>query len=101
MSEEPSDRVENRAAHLLPEEQSVGSDDPEAQAEAVLAESDGREAGAAVLAESDPRTTEAERRIAEAAAAPDSFLERRTSEQTVAPEQTAGSGQTATPEPPD
>ncbi|MEE6308222.1 hypothetical protein V1634_15445 [Plantactinospora veratri] len=107
MSEETSDRVENRAAHLLPEERSVGSDDPEAQAAAVLADSDRREAGAAVLAESDPRTTEAERRIAEAAAAPDSFLERRTSEQTVtpertvAPEQTAASGQAATPEPPD
>ncbi|MDG4787552.1 hypothetical protein O7626_16690 [Micromonospora sp. WMMD1102] len=107
MSEEPSDRVENRA-HLLPEEESVGSDDPQAQAAAVLAESDAREAGAAALAESDPGTTEAERRIAEAAAAPDSFLERRTSEQTVTPEQTATleqpaptEQQPATPEPPD
>ncbi|WP_239311789.1 hypothetical protein [Plantactinospora mayteni] len=107
MSEEPSDRVESRAAHLLPEEAAVGSDDPEAQAAAVLAESDRREAGAAVLAESDrreagaavlaesdPRTTESERRIAEAAAAPDSFLERRSSAQTVTPDQTPDSDQT-------
>ncbi|MFY1692706.1 hypothetical protein [Plantactinospora sp. WMMB782] len=101
MSEEPSDRVENRA-NLLPEEESVGSDDPQAQAAAVLADSDSREAGAAALAESDPGTTEAERRIAEAAAAPDSFLERRTSEQTVTPEQPAPTDQQpATPEPPD
>ena len=59
------DRVERRAADLLPEERAVGSDDPEAQAEAILADSDVREA--------DQR------------AAPDSFLERRTSEQTVTP----------------
>jgi hypothetical protein len=64
------DRIESRAEHLLPEEESAGSDDPHAQAEALLAESDIREA--------DPT------------AAPDSFLERRTSEQTVPP-----------PEPPD
>jgi hypothetical protein len=64
------DRVEERAEQLLPEEQAAGSDDPHAQAEAILAESDVREA--------DPE------------AAPDSFLERRTSEQTVTP-----------PEPPD
>ncbi|MEO3819028.1 hypothetical protein [Plantactinospora sp. B24E8] len=84
------DRVENRAAHLLPEERSTGSADPEEQAAAILAESDRREAGAVRLAESDPETTGAERQVAEAAAAPDSFLERRTSEQTVTP-----------PEPPD
>ena len=41
MSEE---RIENRAAHLLPEERAAGSDDPQAQAEAILAESDVREA---------------------------------------------------------
>lgn len=64
------DRTSARAAGLLPEERRAGSDDPYAQAEAILAESDGREA--------DPE------------AAPDSFLERRTSEQTVTP-----------PEPPD
>lgn len=64
------DRIESRAEHLLPEEESAGSDDPQAQAEAILAESDIREA--------DPT------------AAPDSFLERRTSDQTV-----------SAPEPPD
>jgi hypothetical protein len=55
------DRYESRASHLLPEEASTGTDDPQAQAEAILKESDVREA--------DPQ------------AAPDSFLERRTSEQ--------------------
>ena len=40
MTHEQSDqeRVESRA-HLLPEEAAVGSDDPQAQAEAILAES--------------------------------------------------------------
>ncbi|MBL7260401.1 hypothetical protein [Paractinoplanes lichenicola] len=58
------DRIEQRAAELLPEEQAAGgSADPQAQAEAILAESDEREA--------DP------------GAAPDSFLERRRSDQTV------------------
>lgn len=56
------DRVESRA-HLLPEEAAVGSDDPQAQAEAILAESDMR--------------TEDQN------AAPDTVLERRTSDQTV------------------
>ncbi|MBM0275721.1 hypothetical protein [Micromonospora tarensis] len=56
------DRVESRA-HLLPEEAAVGSDDPQAQA-------------AAILAESDMRT-------ADQNAAPDTVLERRTSDQTV------------------
>jgi len=55
------DRVESRAEHLLPEEVTVGSDDPEAQAEAILEESDEREY--------DPN------------AAPDTVLERRTSEE--------------------
>lgn len=42
MSQNPEDdRVETRA-ELLPEEQAAGSDDPQAQAEAVLAESDER-----------------------------------------------------------
>lgn len=98
MSEQSGDRTDQDAGHrtghraenLLPEERSAGSDDPEAQAAAILAESDRREAGAVRLAESDPETTGAERQVAEAAAAPDSFLERRTSEQTVTP-----------PEPPD
>jgi hypothetical protein len=34
-------RIEHRA-QLLPEEQAAGSDDPEAQAEAILADSDDR-----------------------------------------------------------
>jgi len=40
---DPADdaRIEHRA-HLLPEEEAVGSDDPEAQAEAILADSDDR-----------------------------------------------------------
>ncbi len=42
MSDDP--RVENRAADLLPEEKAVGSDDPEAQAAAILHDSDEREA---------------------------------------------------------
>jgi hypothetical protein len=59
------DRIDQRAAELLPEEEAAGgSADPQAQAEAILEESDEREA--------------------DAQAAPDSFLERRTSEQTVA-----------------
>ncbi|MET7878713.1 hypothetical protein ABZS52_17475 [Micromonospora profundi] len=67
MTYEQSDqeRVESRA-HLLPEEAAAGSDDPEAQAEAILAESDIREA--------------------DQNAAPDTVLERRTSDQTVAVE---------------
>jgi hypothetical protein len=40
-SDADQDRIEERA-HLLPEEQSVGSDDPDAQAEAILEESDQR-----------------------------------------------------------
>ncbi|MFB9239293.1 hypothetical protein ACFFWC_27800 [Plantactinospora siamensis] len=53
------ERVESRAEHLLPEERAAGSADPEAQAEAILADSDLREA--------DQR------------AAPDTVLEHRTS----------------------
>ena len=41
---ERSDRTETRAAGLLPEEREVGSDDPQAQAEAILADSDERTA---------------------------------------------------------
>ena len=42
MSQPPDDeRIESRA-QLLPEEQAAGSDDPEAQAEQILAESDER-----------------------------------------------------------
>jgi hypothetical protein len=36
------DRTDQRAAGLLPEERAAGSDDPHAQAEAVLADSDRR-----------------------------------------------------------
>ena len=39
------DRTEQRAAELLPEELAAGSADPEAQAAAILAESDEREYG--------------------------------------------------------
>jgi len=65
MSSSSYDRVEQRAAELLPEERSAGSEDPQAQAEAVLAESDEREA--------------------DVDAAPDSFLEHRTAEQAAPP----------------
>jgi hypothetical protein len=41
--DEPDDRIESRAEHLLPEERAAGSDDPEQQAEAILADSDERE----------------------------------------------------------
>ncbi|GAB3152134.1 hypothetical protein GCM10027290_42370 [Micromonospora sonneratiae] len=54
-------RTESRADYLLPEEQRAGSADPPAQAEAILTESDDREAG-------QP-------------AAPDTFVERRTSDE--------------------
>jgi hypothetical protein len=37
------DRTDRRAAELLPEERAAGSDDPRAQAEAILADSDRRE----------------------------------------------------------
>ena len=67
MSDHPDERVERRAAHLLPEERITGSDDAEAQAEVILAESDLRE-------ESDIREEDVE-------AAPDSFVEHRTSDQ--------------------
>ena len=59
------DRTGHRAADLLPEEQVVGSADPAAQAEAILTESDEREA--------------------DVDAAPDSFLEHRSSGQTPTP----------------
>ncbi|HEY0000196.1 MAG TPA: hypothetical protein VGB74_07065 [Actinoplanes sp.] len=55
------DRTERRAADLLPEELVTGSADPQAQAAAILADSDEREA--------------------DLEAAPDSFLEHRRSDQ--------------------
>jgi hypothetical protein len=39
---EPDERTTQRAQDLLPEERAAGSDDPTAQAEAVLADSDDR-----------------------------------------------------------
>jgi hypothetical protein len=58
--------TEDRAERdLLPEELAAGSADPEAQAEAIMAESDEREA--------------------DLEAAPDSFVEHRTSAQTMTP----------------
>lgn len=39
---EPDERTIQRAQDLLPEEEAAGSDDPTAQAEAVLADSDER-----------------------------------------------------------
>lgn len=62
---EHDSRVERRA-DLLPEEESVGSDDPEAQA-------------AQILAESDERTEDRD-------AAPGSYVEHRRSEETVEPD---------------
>jgi hypothetical protein len=65
VSADGEDRVAQRAAELLPEERIAGSVDPEAQAEAILEDSDERE---------------------DDGSAPDSFLEHRTSGQTVAPD---------------
>jgi hypothetical protein len=53
-------RVERRADELLPEEQRVGSDDPVAQAEGILAESDER-----TLTRGDPTGTPLEHRRSE------------------------------------
>lgn len=63
MTDQTDDRVQRRAADLLPEERAVGSADPQAQAQAILADSDEREG--------DLDT------------APDSFLEHRASVDTV------------------
>ena len=42
MSELPEEQAVEQRAHLLPEEVAAGSDDPEAQAEAILEESQER-----------------------------------------------------------
>ncbi len=42
MSDGDKERVQHRSAKLLPEEMEAGSDDPKAQAEAILEESDER-----------------------------------------------------------
>jgi hypothetical protein len=44
MSDGPDEERVERRAELLPEEQAVGSDDPEAQARTILEESDERTA---------------------------------------------------------
>jgi ssDNA-binding replication factor A large subunit len=43
MADEVDDRIKARSDALLPEEEEVGSDDPMAQAAAILEESDERE----------------------------------------------------------
>lgn len=65
MSESEDRRVARRAAELLPEEDVVGSADPMRQAEVILEESDAR---------SEDRD-----------AAPDSFVEHRTSDEATPP----------------
>jgi hypothetical protein len=65
MNKSTDDRIDSRAADLLPEERAVGSDDPRAQAAEILRDSDIREN--------------------DLDAGPDSFVEHRTSEQTVTP----------------
>jgi len=68
MSDHEAEVEDQRAASradLLPEEQAVGSDDPKAQAEAILAESD--------------------ERTASRGAAPSTHLEQRTSEEATPP----------------
>ena len=59
------EQVDTRAEGLLPEERQAGSDDPEAQAEQILAES--------------------EERTLDCDAAPGTHREQRTSEETVDP----------------
>lgn len=59
------DRIDRRAAHLLPEEDEVGSDAPRAQAQAILEESD--------------------ERSADREAAPGSVVEHRTSDEATPP----------------
>lgn len=61
----PADRIDRRAAHLLPEEDEVGSDAPRAQAEAILEDSD--------------------ERSADRDAAPGSMVEHRTSDEATPP----------------
>jgi hypothetical protein len=43
VTDRPRDEAVKRRAHLLPEEERVGSDDPEAEAEAILEESEHRQ----------------------------------------------------------
>jgi len=72
MADEPTaddERVASRA-ELLPEEETAGSDDPDAQARAILDESDERQSSRD--------------------AAPSTHLEERTSEETTTPEPPTG-----------
>lgn len=56
MSENPdADRIDERAL-LLPEEVAAGSDDPQAQAEAILAESDRRTAEPEATQQESPQS---------------------------------------------
>lgn len=43
MSDPDPERVQQRSENLLPEERAAGTDDPQAQAAAILADSDARE----------------------------------------------------------
>ena len=61
------ERVDRRADELLPEEQAAGSDDPAAQAEAILQESDERQADR----DAAPSTHLEERTSAEVTDTPD------------------------------
>ncbi|MGW0431035.1 hypothetical protein ACWDV4_00590 [Micromonospora sp. NPDC003197] len=70
-------RVESRAEHLLPEERTAGSDDPVRQAQAILADSDERESDST---ERDSAATS----VAADDAAPDTIVERRTSDEATA-----------------
>ncbi|MEJ3749150.1 hypothetical protein WEI85_38545 [Actinomycetes bacterium KLBMP 9797] len=60
MDRPTSEREQRRAEHLLPEEQTVGSEDAEAQAAAILDDSDARESYAEPTPDLriDHRTTE-------------------------------------------
>ncbi|GAB2935662.1 hypothetical protein GCM10027280_24430 [Micromonospora polyrhachis] len=87
-------RVESRAEHLLPEERAAGSEDPLAQAEAILADSGQREqadSGQREQADSGQREQadsgqwqSTSTSVAEDAAAPDTIIERRTSDEATA-----------------
>jgi hypothetical protein len=63
--DESDDQVTTRGNNLLPEEQAAGSADPQAQAEAILADSD--------------------ERSSDRGAAPDSLVEHRTSDEATEP----------------
>ena len=60
MSSDSDPRVRSRAENLLPEEEAVGSDDPDAQAQALIEESDERQ-----LSRADPSAPGVESRRSE------------------------------------